>query len=156
MISSQKLNAFNYLKNEFNQLKNEPIQPLGCTVSLVNNDFFHWKFTLSGPQDTPYSGGKFFLTADFSQNYPNSKPEVRFVNKIYHLNVSPNNGHVSISILNNWKPKTSMVDVISAIFFLFYSQNPLSPYSFEMAREYEMNRLAFDRKAREWTKKYAS
>ena len=49
-----------------------------------------------------------------------------------------------------------MVDVISAIFALFYSQNPGSPYSGEMAREYESNRREFDRKAREWTKKYAS
>ena len=156
MISSQKLKALKYLENEFNKLKNEPIQPLGCTVNLINNDYFHWKFTLSGPQDSPYSGGKFFLTADFSEKYPISKPEVRFATKIYHLNVSPHNGHVSISILNSWKPNTPMIDVISAIFCLFYNQNPNSPYSAEMAREYMHNRVEFNRKAKEWTKKYAS
>ena len=82
-------------------------------------------------------------------------PEVKFKNKIYHLNVSPSSGHICISTLNEWKPKTPMVDVISAIFALFYDQNPKSPYSGEMAREYETNRSEFNKKAQEWTKKYA-
>ena len=96
------------------------------------------------------------MTADFPEKYPNVKPEVRFVNQIYHLNVSPSNHHICISILNEWVPKTPMVDVISGIFSLFYNQNPKSPYSGEMAREYETNRNEFNRKAREWTLKYAS
>ena len=83
------------------------------------------------------------------------KPEVRFTNKIYHLNVSQITGHICISTLNEWKEGTPMVDVISAIFSLFYSQNPLSPYDGKMAREYETNRKEFDRKAQEWTKQYA-
>ena len=59
-------------------------------------------------------------------------------------------------LLYNWKPKTSMNEVISSIYLLFYHQNPLSPFSGDMAREYEGNIKEFDRKAREWTKKYAS
>ena len=158
MLSKKKLEAMKYIKNEFNKLQNDPILSLGCTVGLnekYNKDIFHWKITLIGPIDTPYAGGMFFLTADFSENYPKVKPEVRFVNKIYHLNVSPSNGHICISTLNNWVEKTPMVDVISAIFALFYDQNPKSPYSGEMAREYESNRKEFDRKAREWTQQYA-
>ena len=157
MLSPQKLQTMKYLKKEFDQLQNDPILALGVTVGLPDpSNIFHWKITLSGPQDTPYAGGLFFLTADFPDTYPQTKPEIRFVNKIYHLNVSPSNGHICISTLNSWKPKTPMVDVISAIFALFYSQNPGSPYSGEMAREYESNRREFDRKAKEWTKKYAS
>ena len=48
-----------------------------------------------------------------------------------------------------------MVDVISAIFALFYDQNPKSPYSGEMAREYENDRNKFNQKARQWTAQYA-
>ena len=156
MLSKAKLAAMKYLKNEYDKLQNDPILSLGCTVGLVNNDIFHWKITLLGPVDTPYAGGLFILTADFPEKYPNVKPEVRFVNQIYHLNVSPSNHHICISILNEWVPKTPMVDVISGIFSLFYNQNPKSPYSGEMAREYETNRNEFNRKAREWTLKYAS
>ena len=156
MLSKAKLTTMKYLKNEYDKLQKDPILSLGCTVGLVNNDIFHWKITLLGPVDTPYAGGLFILTADFPEKYPNVKPEVRFVNQIYHLNVSPTNHHICISILNEWVPKTPMVDVISGIFSLFYNQNPKSPYSGEMAREYETNRNEFNRKAREWTLKYAS
>ena len=155
MISKKKMAAMKYLKREFDALQNDPILSLGCTVGLENKDIFHWKISLAGPVDTPYAGGMFFLTAAFSEDYPEKKPEVRFINKIYHLNVSPTNGHICISTLNDWKPKTPMVDVISAIFALFYDQNPKSPYSGEMAREYEHERNKFNQKAREWTAQYA-
>ena len=156
MLTKEKLAAMKYLKKEYDNLQNDPILSLGCTVGLVNNDIFHWKITLLGPVDTPYAGGLFILTADFPDNYPNSKPEVKFVNKIYHLNVSPSNGHICISILNSYKPKTPIVDVISGIFSLFYNQNPDSPYSSSQASEYQNNRNEFNRKAKEWTQKYAS
>ena len=158
MISKKRLEAMKYIKREFDKLQSDPILSLGCTVGLnekYKNDIFHWKITLIGPIDTPYAGGMFFLTSDFTENYPNEKPEVKFINKIYHLNVSPHDGHICISTLNSWKPKTPMVDVISSIFALFYDQNPKSPYSGEMAREYETNRAEFNRKAQHWTKQYA-
>ena len=157
MLSKKKMEAMKYIKREFDALQNDPILSLGCTVGLPDKkNVFHWEISLCGPVDTPYAGGMFFLTADFTDDYPQKKPEVRFKNKIYHLNVSPSTGHICISTLNEWKPKTPMVDVISAIFALFYDQNPKSPYSGEMAREYETNRAQFNKKAEEWTKQYAS
>ena len=159
MISPQKLATMKYLKKEFDALQKDPILSLGCTVGLnpkYKNDIFHWIITLIGPTDTPYAGGTFFLTVDFLESYPKHKPEVKFTNKIYHLNVRSSDGHICISTLNHWKEKTPMVDVISAIFALFYDQNPDSPYSGEMAREYSSNRAEFNRKAQEWTKQYAS
>ena len=156
MINKKKMETMKYIKREYDALQNDPILSLGCTVGLPDkNNVFKWKISLVGPSDTPYAGGMFFLSVDFPEGYPNSKPEVKFINKIYHLNVSDYDGHICISTLNHWKPKTPMVDVISAIFALFYDQNPDSPYSSTMANEYSTNRKEFDRKAREWTQKYA-
>ena len=145
-----------YLKKEYDNLQHDPILSLGCTVGLVKNDIFHWKITLIGPVDTPYAGGLFILTADFPEKYPEQKPEVKFVNKIYHLNVSPRDGHICINILNSYKPRTPIVDIISGIFSLFYNQNPESPYDHGMADEYRNRKDEFDKKAKEWTLKYAS
>ena len=156
MLSKEKLATMKYLKTEFDNLQKDPILSLGCTVGLIKNNIFNWKITLIGPVDTPYAGGLFTLTSEFPERYPNVKPEVKFVNKIYHLNVSPSSGHICISILNSYKPKTPFVDIISGIFSLFYNQNPDSPYSQEMAEEYRSRRTEFDRKAKEWTLKYAS
>ena len=156
MISKKKLQTMKYLKNEYTQLQNDPILSLGATVGLPDpNNIFHWKITLIGPQDTPYAGGMFFLTADFPDDYPQKRPEIKFVNKIYHLNVKDGDGHICISTLNQWVPNTPMVNVISAIFALFYDQNPLSPYSLTMAAQYKFNRNEFNRMAAEWTRKYA-
>ena len=155
MLNPQKMQALKYLKKEFDQLQKDPVLALGVTVGLVNNDIFHWKISLSGPQDTPYAGGLFFLTADFPDTYPNDKPEVKFVNKIYHLNVRDRDGHICISTLNKWIPNTPMVSVISAIFALFYEQNPLSPFSLSRATQYKLRRDEFNRIAAEWTQKYA-
>ena len=156
MLSPQKLQTMKYLKKEFDQLQNDPILALGVTVGLPDpSNIFHWKISLSGPQDTPYAGGLFFLTADFPDTYPQTKPEIRFVNKIYHLNVREKDGHICISTLNKWVPNTPMVSVISAIFALFYEQNPLSPQSWTMAGQYKLNRNEFNKTAAEWTQKYA-
>ena len=156
MLSKEKLAAMKYLKEEYSNLQKDPIVTLGCTVGLINpGDLFHWKISLIGPQDTPYAGGLFFLTADFPDTYPKGKPEIRFVNKIYHLNVREKDGHICISTLNKWVPNTPMVSVISAIFALFYEQNPLSPYSWTMAGQYKLNRNEFNKTAAEWTQKYA-
>ena len=156
MISPQKLQTMKYLKNEYTQLQNDPILSLGATVGLPNpSNIFHWNITLVGPQDTPYAGGMFFLTADFPETYPKTKPEIRFTNKIYHLNVRESDGHICISTLNQWVPNTPMVSVISAIFALFYEQNPLSPYSVSMAAQYKLRRGEFNKTAAEWTRKYA-
>ena len=95
------------------------------------------------------------MTADFPDTYPKNKPEIRFVNKIYHLNVRESDGHICISTLNEWVPNTPMVSVISAIFALFYEQNPLSPYSWARAGQYKLRRDEFNRIAAEWTQKYA-
>ena len=158
MLSPQKMQTMKYLKAEYDKLQKDPILSLGCTVGLnpkFGNNIFHWNLSLIGPMDTPYAGGTFILTADFPDTYPKDKPEVRFTNKIYHLNVCDSNGHICISTLNQWKANTPMVDVISAIFALFYDQNPDSPYSGQMAREYRTNRAEFNRKAKEWNQKYA-
>ena len=156
MISKERFKALKYLKKEFDSLQNYPSEALGYTVGLnEDRDIFHWKISLMGPLDTPYAGGMFFLTVDFPERYPEFKPEVKFINKIYHLNVSPSNGHVDINILNAWKPETPFYNVLTSIFILFYKQNPSCAYSSQMAREYESNRKEFNRKAKEWTQKFA-
>ena len=108
-----------------------------------------------GPQDTPYANGLFILTADFPDDYPNKGPEVKFKNKMYHLNVN-NSGHVCISTLSNWVKGTTMSEVLSLIFALFYKQNPDSAYNSQWAKLFKENIEQFNKNAREWTQKYAS
>ena len=154
-MDPKKIKTMKCLKKELDELKRDPIITLGVCVGEINNDVFHWQITMLGPQDTPYSGGLFYLTAEFPDNYPDSGPEVKFKNKMYHLNVS-NNGHVCINTLSNWRKGTTMTEVLSLIFALFYKQNPDDAYSQDMAKLFKTNRQEFDKNAREYTEKYAS
>ena len=39
------------------------------------------------PDDTVWEGGTFNLLLEFSEDYPNKAPKVRFVSKLFHPNV---------------------------------------------------------------------
>ena len=41
------------------------------------------------PKDTPFEDGTFKLTMQFSEEYPNKPPTVRFVSKMFHPNGEP-------------------------------------------------------------------
>ena len=156
MINNKKLQAMNYLKNEFKKLQNDPIVSLGCTVGLIDNNLFKWRVSIMGPSDTPYAGGMFFLTVEFPEDYPIGKPKVNFQTPIYHVNISPKDGLVCISSLRNWKPNTPFSSVMISIFALFYNQNANDPFSPQLAQVYKSNYPQYVQNAREWTKKYAS
>ena len=165
MISAEKLNAMKRLRQEFDDLRKNPIANIGVSIGLEDEDnIFDWKYTLMGPKDTPYSGGLFNLTIHFPDDYPKNPPEVCFRTPIYHVNINPKKikesteslGHVCINTLNWWKPEYTMREVINNIYALFYQGNPHSPYGIDRAQEFINNRSLFDEKVKYFTKKYAS
>ena len=44
------------------------------------------------PKDTPFDDGTFKLTMQFTEEYPNKPPTVRFVSKMFHPNGELNTG----------------------------------------------------------------
>ena len=145
------------IKREFEELQNNPILALGASIGLEKEDDYSlWNVTLVGPKETPYHNGLFYLTIQFPPDFPKTKPEVRFKNQIYHLNVDNDDGHVCINTLNQWNENTTMIQVISDIFALFFFQNPDSTYYSERAQLYVNDKAKFNTEAQEWTKKYAS
>ena len=164
-IVDQKQMTLTRLKKEFQLCRqDEDLSEIGCTFGLYpGNDIFKWRVTIFGPEDTPYKGGIFTLKILFPENYPYRGPDIRFMNKIYHLNVDPKDGHISLSSINEWhltgkvqsKSCYGVKQALFDIFYLFYNQGYDCPYSEEMADQYRNNRENFDKNAREWTQKYA-
>ena len=164
-----QINSFERIKQEFMDISNNPILNICATVGLPNpSNIYEWKCSLSGPKDTPYENGLFFLKIIFPLDYTNSPPEVSFLTPIYHINVNPRApkpgskeslGHVCISTLNWWDAnsnKANIRSVLTDIFALFYLGNPESPYGLERATELNLNKKLYDEKCRYFTQKYAS
>ncbi len=49
-----------------------------------------WNAVIFGPHDTPFEDGTFKLTIEFTEEYPNKPPTVRY-NIFYPLNRDDNN-----------------------------------------------------------------
>ena len=171
MVNQINNNQFNLavkrLQKEFMLCSNdEELKGLGCQFQMENN-YFIWRVTLKGPENTPYQGGIFTIRITFPNNYPKAGPEFRFLNQIYHLNVDFTDqnklGHICLNYLNEWETTGKVVDkpcygvkqALIDIFCLFYNQNVGSAYNNQMAEEYMNNRQQFDAKAKDYTKKYA-
>ena len=122
---------------------------------------------MMGPRNTPYEGGLFKIGIFFPYDYPNHGPEFKFLNKIYHLNVSnciENFGHIDISNINEYRrsgkvPPFKYYNVKKALFDIFCSfdcQNPNCAYDSSMEYLYIHDRKKFNETAKEWTYKYAN
>jgi ubiquitin-protein ligase len=74
-------------------LLNELQNSLDCRFELdylseKNPNAFEWKALLEGLQGSIYEGGYYMVKIIFSKNYPKERPEVYFLNKIFHPHVS--------------------------------------------------------------------
>ena len=60
MNNDEKISALDYLKKEFDDLKNLPcLKEIVYVINIINNDYFHWKICMICPNDTHYAGGIF-------------------------------------------------------------------------------------------------
>lgn len=57
-----------------------------------------WEAIIFGPQDTPFEDGTFKLTLEFTEEYPNKPPNVKFISKMFHPNVYAD-GSICLDIL---------------------------------------------------------
>jgi ubiquitin-conjugating enzyme E2 G1 len=89
--------ALERLRKEFGDLcQNEDI---GFSVGLENDNFLTWNVFIQGESDTLYEGGYYSASLEFTADYPNQPPEMRFRTEMWHPNIYPD-GKVCISILH--------------------------------------------------------
>lgn len=53
---------------------------------MEDNNIMFWEAVIFGPEDTIWEGGVFKLTLEFSEDYPNKSPKVKFITKMFHPN----------------------------------------------------------------------
>tara|TARA_Y100000389_G_scaffold85156_1_gene81849 strand:+ start:70 stop:519 length:450 start_codon:yes stop_codon:yes gene_type:complete len=141
------------LKAELKEMQTDP--PLNCSAGLKTDDLFEWQATIYGAQGGPYEGGIFYLTINFSKDYPFKPPTIHFLTKIYHPNIS-SSGSICLDILKeNWSPALTISKVLLSICSLMEDPNPDDPLVPSIADMYKQNKDVYLEKARYFTMLHA-
>lgn len=72
------------LIKDFKALQNDP--PLGVNASPHPDNVMQWNAVIFGPEGTAWEDGIFRLTLEFSEDYPQKAPNVKFVSTLFHPN----------------------------------------------------------------------
>ncbi|KAF4979612.1 hypothetical protein FZEAL_4241 [Fusarium zealandicum] len=145
------------IQKEFAEISQDP--PEGFTVSLPPNDTIHtWHVVLAAPPTTPYHPGRFGILLVLPTEYPFKPPVVKFVTRIYHPNVTDDSlGNICLGLLkpDAWKPSTKLRAVLEALRNLLEEPQLDSPLEERIAQQYQSDREAFDKEARQHVDKHA-
>lgn len=135
------------LKVDFKRLQNDP--PEGISGAPMEDDIMKWTCVIFGPDDSPWEGGTFKLVVEFSEEYPNKAPKVRFITKMYHPNIYTD-GSICLDILQNqWSPIYDISAILTSIQSLLNDPNPNSPANSEAARLFVENKKEYVTKVME-------
>eukprot|EP00469_Lotharella_globosa_P002945 CAMPEP_0167796840 /NCGR_PEP_ID=MMETSP0111_2-20121227/15292_1 /TAXON_ID=91324 /ORGANISM="Lotharella globosa, Strain CCCM811" /LENGTH=168 /DNA_ID=CAMNT_0007690819 /DNA_START=74 /DNA_END=580 /DNA_ORIENTATION=- len=102
-----------------------------------------WNAVIFGPDDTAWEGGVFRLNINFTEEYPNKPPEVRFTTKMFHPNIYED-GKICLDILQNqWSPMLNVTAILTSIQSLLTDPNPDSPANNAASRLFVQDRVQY-------------
>jgi ubiquitin-conjugating enzyme E2 H len=139
------------IKKEFNHIKNEAVLSLiEGDISTINNDYKHLRVCFKGPKGTPYDNGIYYFDIVLKDDYPSSKPLVKFMTKIFHPNIELNSGIVCLYYINHY----SQYNTLSELILIIY--NLLAKPNFDDLLNPLAKKEDYEKTANEYNKKYAN
>ena len=126
------------LINDFKRIEKQD-ESNGLFAAPQENNLMCWEAVIFGPEETPWEGGSFKLLLEFTEEYPNKPPLVRFITNMFHPNIYAD-GKICLDILtNNWSPIYDVHTILTSIQSLLTDPNPDSPANAEASRLYTEN-----------------
>ena len=99
----------------------------GIQATPKGDSLFEWEAIIFGPDDSIWEGGVFNLIIEFSEDYPNKAPKVKFVTNMFHPNIY-NDGSICLDILSHmWSPVYDVCSILLSIQTLLTDPNINSP-----------------------------
>ncbi len=99
MSALKRINKVSIITKELMDLSKDPLANITAGPADDNNQY-EWQATISGPSDSAYQGGLFFLNIHFPTDYPFKPPKINFITRIYHPNINANGG-ICLDILKD-------------------------------------------------------
>jgi ubiquitin-conjugating enzyme E2 A len=107
-----------------------------------------WNAVIFGPEDTPFEDGTFNLTLEFSEDYPNKPPVVKFLSKMFHPNIYMD-GRICLDILQSrWSPTYDVSALLTSIQSLLGDPNPNSPANQVAATLVRENKREYEKRVK--------
>jgi ubiquitin-conjugating enzyme E2 S len=110
---------------------------------------------VSGPEETPFFGGRFRMKLVISEEYPNVPPKGYFLTKIFHPNVATN-GDICVNTLKrDWNPQVTLKHILQVIRCLLIIPFPESSLNDEAGKLFMESYEEYAARARIMTEVHA-
>ena len=110
-----------------------------------------WHLMLEETAETPYEGGIFRLYIEFTKDYPNKAPNIRFITPIYHCNIN-SAGRICHVILDRfYSPTVRIKEILGHIYGLLLETTPDDPLDSYKASLLKTDKQEYDRQAKAFT-----
>lgn len=110
--------AEEYIRNDLDKIKKSQLLAyIGCSAGpQKKTNIFKWNILLKGPKKSCYEKGLFKLLLEFPDNYPDEPPNIKFLTKIFHPNISCLDGAICVaSKSTEWDQHKNLISVIYRI-----------------------------------------
>jgi len=132
------------LMRDFKKIRDDP--PSGVSAAPTEDNIMVWNALILGPNDTPFEDGTFKLRVEFTEEYPNRPPSVRFISEMFHPNVYADGGICLDILQNRWSPTYDVSSILTSIQSLLDEPNPNSPANNQAAQLYTANRREYEKR----------
>ena len=114
-----------------------------------------WHLMLEAPTGTNYEGGIFRLYIEFTKDYPNKPPNIRFITPIYHCNIN-SAGRICHKVLDTfYSPEKKIRELLGHIYGLLLEATPDDPLDSYKADLLITDKQEYDQQAKAFTKLHA-
>ena len=142
--------------NLLNKLQHDPNNRFYIDYfSEKDKNPFEWKTVLEGSIGSIYENGYYMIKIIFTENYPQIRPYIYFLNKIFHPHINQNSGIACI--LPIWLIDNNIISVLECVDNFFINYDSCVDHGYNQGpRDILMkDRDEFIKIAKKWVKDYA-